>query len=1360
METIALLPESRAGKSMLAQLESVLPTLRSDATRGVGRTGGSRSSHSPSRTLDAFYLYCAVRHVCVLVDDWDAADEADRGFVERLSRQQGARVENGDACAGSLTLVIGGRTLGDRRGRWDCWSTARVMDCTLEPLTLDETRQLCDAAVGRSTVSTPVLRELHRGCGGMPALLIQALREHGEQPSRASQGAFRDAGHVAGKCPAAGVCYQPSREVTGQLSDALQRAAFAVLDLPLARAECARVVRLLATVEPAELALPEWLRPCDATSDAPLRVNDVRGGLRILYGIDSASRELVGKACLEALRSRWRSDSVDDQRALLRCVSLSSALLTPWRWHIYRAVMLLWRAGLYGDTDSLLTACCAHCSDDTLRLRLSVLVAIARCEQGRADATQDLHKALAHVRSASWLAIAHWICARCMVRGRQQDGAWSMIRQAHDACNAGCCVIWSSLAEEYGCLAVERGENELGWEVYRALRGRAAIHGPRSVRTHDGKRSTDPRTTAKRHYRRACILQRAIRVRFRLLVRQQCYARAALCARREAALSSLSGDQSRRAASLNNAGVALIGARQARHSVRILSECVAMREGLDDERGLVVSLNNLSVAQADAQLPSQAIGTLQRVRMISLRNGLDRHYALSLLNLAYAYYGTGQLNDARDALRRLRVVLTRTPDRRAALRGRLLSVQIRTELGHYSIAQRGLDELAAEPAGVEDQEALGVVHVRAELLAREGALEQLLLCERDSRLSPGDRRFVQMCVTRVAVSTGREGGGSLVTCPGDSRLVRAWLMLLRARYRGGVVGRCSLLRCMRIAETAGATRCALEWVTLHLSRSTAARHMLSGRDVVEVMSRPCYREGNPDEHARIAALALRASVAGGDFPTAKVLMEVLQERLRECEDRSRRSASSSDLARRAASFVEEVLWGGVSLHASWSLRRSTEFRGRCTAWLVQQVCAAVPSERAAQPEREASWRGAIESCPGVEAATMDLLRRVLTETNAQRAALIVSDEGGPIVRACVGASSSGGAADATGVSWTIVSNVLREWDARLYDDALTQEALASYRSVSQHELRSVLCVPVGAMARRWGVLYADHQGVAGLFTKAKCARVKDIATLLGLVQMIGDAEASYKASRQEAEDARLHLFRTQKTRIVGEITGGLTHDLKNMLAAILGRCELIEQSSGGAAHSKGLGSIRRAAAAGVTVLGKLQDCFRDHSTTAPELVEVGATLTEALELMEPRLSRTTRGIERKIAVTCQVDGRSWCRASVGALREVFLNLVGNACDAMPQGGTLHCMVGIGRSPAESRVIVRDSGCGMSASVLARVFEPFFTTKGREGTGLGLAVVRSTVVRMGGEIRGESVEGAGTTFTLYLPRVDYAEGAPK
>jgi two-component system cell cycle sensor histidine kinase/response regulator CckA len=239
------------------------------------------------------------------------------------------------------------------------------------------------------------------------------------------------------------------------------------------------------------------------------------------------------------------------------------------------------------------------------------------------------------------------------------------------------------------------------------------------------------------------------------------------------------------------------------------------------------------------------------------------------------------------------------------------------------------------------------------------------------------------------------------------------------------------------------------------------------------------------------------------------------------------------------------------------------------------------------------------------------------------------------------------------------------------------------------------------------------------------------------------------------------LYQAQKMEAIGQLAGGVAHDFNNMLAPILGYAELLlAKLPPDDASRAALEEIRRAAersrdlTSRLLVLGRKQE-LRVRSLDPNDVVR-------GLEAM---LRRTLReDIELCLSLT---EEPGFVRADAGQLEQVLMNLALNAQDAMPRGGVLRLKTelaeivegGNGRHldvPPGSYVVlaVQDDGVGMDASIRDRVFEPFFTTKkAGEGTGLGLATVYGIVRQHDGCIRVRSAPGRGSTFRVYLPRVD-------
>jgi two-component system cell cycle sensor histidine kinase/response regulator CckA len=241
------------------------------------------------------------------------------------------------------------------------------------------------------------------------------------------------------------------------------------------------------------------------------------------------------------------------------------------------------------------------------------------------------------------------------------------------------------------------------------------------------------------------------------------------------------------------------------------------------------------------------------------------------------------------------------------------------------------------------------------------------------------------------------------------------------------------------------------------------------------------------------------------------------------------------------------------------------------------------------------------------------------------------------------------------------------------------------------------------------------------------------------------------------------LLQAQKMESIGRLAAGIAHDFNNLLGVITGFGELARrQVADGDRVAGRLDEILKAAAKAAELTRQLL-AFSRKQVLELRVLDLGAVLAE----METLLRRLIGEHIQLVTIYGQELGH--VRADAGQLSQVIVNLTLNARDAMPQGGRLiveTADVDLDESYAAGRPEVRpgryvmlsvsDTGVGMAAETLARIFEPFFTTKeaGR-GTGLGLATVYGIIKQLGGNIWTYSEPGRGTSFRIYLPRVDEA-----
>ena len=246
----------------------------------------------------------------------------------------------------------------------------------------------------------------------------------------------------------------------------------------------------------------------------------------------------------------------------------------------------------------------------------------------------------------------------------------------------------------------------------------------------------------------------------------------------------------------------------------------------------------------------------------------------------------------------------------------------------------------------------------------------------------------------------------------------------------------------------------------------------------------------------------------------------------------------------------------------------------------------------------------------------------------------------------------------------------------------------------------------------------------------------------GLLAIVRDM-----TSQRELET---QMHQSEKLTALGQVAGGIAHDFNNLLQAILGYSQLASKNLENVdVVRRGLSVIQTAAAGGAETVRRIQKFARLRPDEPFVPVELNHVIQDAVAITRPRWEeRVAKGgvplrLDLRLAPLPDVMGRP------SELNEVVTNLILNAIDAMPHGGTLSICT---RPEGDEHVVltVADTGVGMPEQVRKRVFDPFFTTKGEVGTGLGLSVSYSIIQRHQGEMRVESASERGTTFTIVLP----------
>jgi signal transduction histidine kinase len=232
--------------------------------------------------------------------------------------------------------------------------------------------------------------------------------------------------------------------------------------------------------------------------------------------------------------------------------------------------------------------------------------------------------------------------------------------------------------------------------------------------------------------------------------------------------------------------------------------------------------------------------------------------------------------------------------------------------------------------------------------------------------------------------------------------------------------------------------------------------------------------------------------------------------------------------------------------------------------------------------------------------------------------------------------------------------------------------------------------------------------------------------------------------------APARAMEAENLRLLGCMTAGVSHDLRNVLNGISLNLQILERS-GAKDASAGLEQLRRAVTHGVELLDRFRMFSAAHVQPKAD-VPLAVLAHEACELSRMSLrgpERATIAIREAHAPSCPP-----VTAHRGEVVSAVINLVINAADAMPRGGAVEVTTGAARGAAWVRV--SDQGPGIPPNLRQRIFEPFFTTKGAAGSGLGLAQVRECARRHGGKVELQTSTGRGAAFTLWLPASDTHE----
>ncbi len=299
------------------------------------------------------------------------------------------------------------------------------------------------------------------------------------------------------------------------------------------------------------------------------------------------------------------------------------------------------------------------------------------------------------------------------------------------------------------------------------------------------------------------------------------------------------------------------------------------------------------------------------------------------------------------------------------------------------------------------------------------------------------------------------------------------------------------------------------------------------------------------------------------------------------------------------------------------------------------------------------------------------------------------------------------------------------------------------------EMRSELCVPMKVGDRVIGVVNVESVRLAA-YSESDQRVLETVAAQLAVAihnaRLYEDLQRAYEQLKLSQDEA----MRAERLRALGQMASGIAHDFNNVLTPVLGYLELaLENPTMPDEVRSDVERARRGALAASSIVARLREFYRPRDAAEPFApVDLNRVIREAVDLTRPRWRDIPQEQGLVIDTRLELGPSPRVQGDAAALRDLLTNLIANAVDAMPNGGTIT----IHTQTDGDRVLlsVTDTGVGMTEEVRRRAFEPFFSTKGSQGTGLGLSICYGIVQRHGGTIDLQSEPGKGTTVLIRLP----------
>lgn len=802
-----------------------------------------------------------------------------------------------------------------------------------------------------------------------------------------------------------------------------------------------------------------------------------------------------------------------------------------------------------------------------------------------------------------------------------------------------------------------------------------------------------------------------------------------------------------RADILNNFGLLDSQEGQLEDSIAKHLEALSIRIFLGDLDGQSRSLSNLSIGEfyrgEYGKAKEHAIEALRLKRLI----GVPSTQAMTLINLALSCRVRGELGQALAHVEEALQLTERVGERYATSISRRALAHLQHLKGQ---CRRAREQLVISRELMEEAGISGVSLVYQAALECDVALDEMRL---ESALQLAERAIGELSEvgTPAALSLLHKSKARALLGLQDSEQAYASLEeslalaeraqdILEIQWIKLWMGRTELER-MRLPEARELFTGVLEHGRRYQIPQLLAEALISIHD----LSLSCP-EALPDKSALLEAEHLASRLG-----LPRLQLQAWQRLARQAQAEGLISRSSQ-WSQRGAKVLEEWLAelssrDGEAFVERAGLQDFTDFlgEGQAPPRLSTSMNQKHDTGRALDPEilRRLLSISNVMNAKRTRHEVLDFLRLQLKELfHAEDSQVVLVGRDGSL--RALGASFE--VAEAS-FSYTLIERVLAERKSVLILDATDDPELADKKSIHRLGLMSVLCAPLIVDDEPIGVIQFNHASKPGPFT-GEDLMVLDLFALQAATALKNTLlNERLDETVEQLKSSRAKLNAGEQLRALGQISAGVSHDFNNLLTILNGTVELIGMTPNlPDSVYEDLETLKTLGKTATSTVGRLS-MFRgpgQRSSDASEFslesvvrqaVEFGARRFQASQVHEVRAAQ-------------HLPGRA--KGSQSEVREVLLNLIVNAVEAMPEGGRVE--VSTAQEAGWVEIFVDDQGEGLAPELMAHIFEPFFSTK-ESGHGLGLSISAEIIESMGGKLGVEARVGGGTRFFISLPRID-------